>query len=522
MSLGVCRSRDWLLLAAVILLHLALVIPLAAALNLWVDEAYTLQSTGDGLAHAVRRAVNFELQPPFYFVLLTLWRSMNDSAFFARLFSILCTGSTIAVTASLARRYLPGIRPALAAAVVGLNPLTVFAAVEARFYALALLLSALLLLLFHDGYVSDKPSPVARLWYTLAAVVALYTFYFLGFLLVACGAALLVLQRRQAIRSYLISMVVVGALFAPLALTAMRQVGSVGSVGMGRQTPTEAGALVWQAAWRQLLPVSQENSLAAVRGWVSRLTLPLVMVAALLQHRRPTTAVLVPLIVGGIMSLFFVLVAMRLGSDFVRPQHTTVLYIPILLAMLALLQYVGRARAASVGCIASFVLAGAYVLQTYAPMAKLGDWIRVSHYIQRYESDSTPILVFKAEFVLALEYHYAGRNVLIPLPKPTGRERYDPKEEVLTDEAEILVALSERLDARRQFWLVTAHTQPFRGIDFHPEILEQFVERHCRVLRDESFVASRVRLLELLPEAGSPTTRIPTHGGQSELRQGRP
>ena len=59
-------------LALVVLLHLALVIPLAAILNIWIDEAYTLQSTGAGLAHAVQRALNFELQPPLYYVALDI------------------------------------------------------------------------------------------------------------------------------------------------------------------------------------------------------------------------------------------------------------------------------------------------------------------------------------------------------------------------------------------------------------------------------------------------------------------
>lgn len=501
--LRVSGSGERVALAAVVLLHLALVISLAATLNLWIDEAYTLRSTDGGLVQAVRRALGFELQPPLYYVVLTLWRSLDESAFFARLFSIVCTASTVVLAGSLARRYLRGVPPVLVAAVVAFNPLTVYAAVEARFYAPALLLSALLLMFLHDGYAAVEPSPAARRWHTAAAVAALYTHYFLGFLLAAGGVALLLLQRYGLFRKYLVGMVATAVLFAPLAAVIVHQARKVEATGVAPPWTLSAGtAMVWKEAWRQLLPVSQDSPLAVVRSWVSRLALPLVLLAALARRRRPTAVLLAPFTLAAVVSLFFMGIAIRLGPDFMKPQHTTALYLPALLAALALLQYAGGVRAATWGAVASLVFAGPYLVETYAPLAKQGDWIRVSRYIERHESASEPILVFKAEFVLDFGYHYAGRNQLIPLPGRTSVERYDLTEQVLRDESEILRALSGQLGAPRRFWLVTTHTVPFRGIDVHPEILEGFVARRCAVLRDESFVASRVRLLELRSEEG--------------------
>ena len=513
-------------LALVVLLHLAWVIPLAAILNIWIDEAYTLQSTGGGLVHAVRRALDFELQPPLYFVLLKLWRSLDDSIFFARLFSIFCTTSTVVLAEKLARRYLPSVSPVLVAMVVAFNPLTVYAAVEARYYALALLLSALLLLFFHDGYMATQPSTAARRWYTASAVAVLYTYYFLGFLLAAGGAALFLMRRSEALRKYILDMVVTALLFAPLAVTTWRQMGSVGANGVTEtKTLAEGVTLVWQTAWRQLLPVNQDNPLAVVRGWVSRLAVPLLLLGALAHRRRPTSVVLVPLILAATVSLSLVGIAMRLGSDFVKPQHTTILYLPVLLAALALLQYVVGVRAASLAAVVSLFFAGTYVLETYAPLAKQGDWIRVSRYIERREADLEPILVFRGEYVLDFGYHYAGKNRLIPLPRPMPADRYDLKSQVLRDESEILRAIEGKLGAARRFWLVTSHTQVFRGIDVHPEIMEGFAVGRCVVLRDESFLASRVRLLELRPEGwGSvvESQRIPLlqSGGQGISTEG--
>ena len=65
---------QYVALALVVILHLALVIPLAAILNIWIDEAYTLQNTGGNIVSNIIRALNFEKQPPFFYALLTTWR----------------------------------------------------------------------------------------------------------------------------------------------------------------------------------------------------------------------------------------------------------------------------------------------------------------------------------------------------------------------------------------------------------------------------------------------------------------
>ena len=78
------------LIHLIVCLNLAITVPLAAILNIWTDEAYTLNTTGKNLSYALVQAINFESQAPLYFILLNIWRSVNDSIFWARLFSIIC------------------------------------------------------------------------------------------------------------------------------------------------------------------------------------------------------------------------------------------------------------------------------------------------------------------------------------------------------------------------------------------------------------------------------------------------
>ena len=63
---------------------------LSVNLNIWIDEMYTLDTTSYNLKTVIKKSYDFEAQPPAYFVLLAIWRTINSDYVFARLFSVLC------------------------------------------------------------------------------------------------------------------------------------------------------------------------------------------------------------------------------------------------------------------------------------------------------------------------------------------------------------------------------------------------------------------------------------------------
>ncbi|HEV7180287.1 MAG TPA: hypothetical protein VGN11_10450, partial [Candidatus Baltobacteraceae bacterium] len=88
LSLAGVRSPS--LATVAVSISVGLMFVLAYVLNIWQDEAYTLQTTSRGIVYAFHQAVAFEQSAPLYFLALTLWRHINDSVFFLRLFSVLC------------------------------------------------------------------------------------------------------------------------------------------------------------------------------------------------------------------------------------------------------------------------------------------------------------------------------------------------------------------------------------------------------------------------------------------------
>ena len=147
----------------------------------------------------MRQALAYELQAPLYFALLNLWRIPSESIFHARLFSVACTVLMLILVVGITRRYLPKLHPAWIVAVLAVHPFTIWAATEIRVYALVTLLSAVLIRLFFDGFLAATPQNRVRWGYYVVALLSLYTYYFLGFLLLAQGCALLV-QRRADLR----------------------------------------------------------------------------------------------------------------------------------------------------------------------------------------------------------------------------------------------------------------------------------------------------------------------------------
>src|SRR5439155_3068690 len=159
-------------------------------LNVWRDEMYSLHTSALPVPDAARHAIAFELQPPVYFALLAAWRTLDGSIWFARLLSSCFGAATIVVAAALSRRFAPRLHSAYAAALVATHPFVVWAGTEIRVYALVLFLSTLLTLTFVDAYWAASSRARSRLAFAAVATVALYTQYYLSFVLICFGVAI--------------------------------------------------------------------------------------------------------------------------------------------------------------------------------------------------------------------------------------------------------------------------------------------------------------------------------------------
>jgi 4-amino-4-deoxy-L-arabinose transferase-like glycosyltransferase len=225
--------------------------------SLWFDEAMSVHWARSSVSRILEVSMNLleDRLPPLYYLFLHYWRLfVGDGEVAVRLLSVLLGTLLIPVVYRLASDLFDLRVGSLAAALVALNPFLVWYSQEVRMYALAVLLATLgtwfflratALTLSHErnrGVTSYAAIPY-WLAYGLCALAGLYTHLYAGFLLPAHALYLLLTHRRsrRVWLLFVLTMLVVALLFAPLALAAWRASSEAG--------PGDPLTGFWARAW---------------------------------------------------------------------------------------------------------------------------------------------------------------------------------------------------------------------------------------------------------------------------------
>jgi hypothetical protein len=469
---------------------------LAGTLNIWIDEAFTLHTTGAGPQFAWAQSIAFEAQPPLYFVLEALWRTFDETSIgFASLPSIVFAGAAVAFIVCAAARIMPRTPPLAIALVTALNPIVIWAAVEMRVYALVLLAGAALTWAFIEGFIVERPSRHARLWYAIFAVAGLYTQYYVGFVLAAQCITLLAM-RRGMLRAFAGPIAFAAIAFAPFAGIAVLHVGASGAM-VEHVSLAQAVHQITNTVFVYVLPHEITWSGAAKVAGFGVATL---LVAALAIAGRPAVGpgTACVLIVAWLVSLaVFALAFAVCGAPLDIVRHLIVIAPMSLLVSYVLIASMTRRRGLAAG-LAALVFAGFTVTQLctayHPPIAKRGEWQRVALTLEENDP-SVPVAVFPAEFALPLNVYSPRATIPVPRPMPFTLDYVAAT--TLNSEMDVAHVLDPvRLRADR-LWLVTQdacrNPKP-HAFDYHCAFLEAYVDRHYRLTRDIEFRGAVARL----------------------------
>jgi len=423
------RTRKFVLL--LIFLHLAIVLPLAYTLNIWADEASTLYTTQHGFLIAFQNAATDEKQAPLYFWILSLWRSVDGSIFFARLFSIFCSAAAIALLERTAKRFFEPRAALLLTAFFALHPFLIWASVEIRVYSLVILLSIALIYQFSkafwdDGDSVDSKRIWAKLTFVCIAILALYTNYYLAFILLGLFAVLLWGQGWRRSLEYLALMAVAAAAFVPLALVVRSQYLTNAGGFQETRSLIEGLQILWSHILNFLLPAEffsgEDASLfGTIRAWTMRLICVGLIVLLFKARNKVAKFTIACGILTAVTAAMLLAAYFAVGAEYVAIRHASILFAPLILFVASLLCDVFRTASEKTIKVATLVI-GLLVLisfsysltHLYPQMAKRGDWIRIGEFIRENEAPGQPIMVFTTFDALALPYHYHGVNRILP------------------------------------------------------------------------------------------------------------
>lgn len=496
-----------------IFLHLAIALPLAFYLNVWTDEASTLYTTQRGFFQTYANLFTDEKQAPLYFLLMSLWRKLSDSFFFARLFSIICSALAIKVFFDLAQKIWKDKTAIFVAAFFALHPFLFWASLEIRLYSLVILVSALLLTFFYDGYfdkeIVSKAQKKARIFYFITSVAALYTNYYLGFLLVGCFAALLVLRRWKEARAYFMQMLFVGLTILPLLWIVQQQFSVRVFHFQTERTMLEGLSIFWNhfltiALPTEIFPSEEISAFSIVRVWLVRIAILIVFIITIKNKGKNLNEKVFAF--GAILATataFLLFVYFQLGASYVEIRHASVFFVPFVLFVFSIFTgtLTQRRKGAKphrekfIGIFLTILYAifFSYSLFTLYPnLAKRGDWARVAAFLEQNERRGQPIVIFDAYDAVALPIHYKGVNRILPDERFFAFSLEDKPGSAGSFRSQIEFVISKIPPGAEEIWLLT-NEKCAAGEACLP--LENFVAANYTIVEEKYFYKERARLL---------------------------
>lgn len=475
---------------------------MAWTLNIWADEASTLHTTGEGVFTAISRAGD-EKQAPLYFVLVSLWRMIDDSIFFARLSSILVSLVSIAAFYRLVRKIWIRDVAFVATLLFAIHPYLIWASTEIRVYALVILLTLILLNLFESGFLRYQKRTVKyRHAFTAVALVSFCVNYYLGFFLVALFVSLIAIKHFKASADYLVRMVLVLVLLTPLFLLIRYQLGA-DIDGRSFEPDFLNGA---RQVWNHLLtfvlptemfPPEDQTAVSFVRVWIVRVIALLSIGFILVRRKMPHRVFILFATQIAVISVFFLMANHFVGSLYIEIRHAAILFVPVMLFLIAaILEFRKASRWKNayfvflVSLLLCFFIYG--ITAIYPEYAKRGDWARVAQFVEENERVNQAVIVFRNYEALAFKESYSGKNEILPNEKYVDwfYEGERGSESMWPEQQRYVISVFPK--EKKEVWLVTeevCHTSKACSL------LEKHVAENYTVVKEKDFYKEKVRLL---------------------------
>jgi mannosyltransferase len=331
------RRRPALALAALTAFALALRLWHIGSQSYWFDESYTVDLVGRSLGGMLSAIPHTESTPPLYYLFAWLWAKVFGTGEAAlRSLSALIGAAAVPFAWGAAREFFRSPRAGwMAAALVAVNPYFVWYSQEARSYSLLVLMTAVSLLFLARRRVG--------LW-AVAAVLALLTHYFAGFVVVAEAVWLLYTKRTRAAAVATGIVGLAGAALMPLALhqRASQSTAFIAQLGLGRRVEDLPKKLV----------TGELGTFTPLIGPLAGIVAAAAIAYALFRARRTTLGLLWLVAFGAGVPLLFALA----GADYLLPRNVIAVYVPLALAVAGGLAAARRAGLAGAAVICAVAL----------------------------------------------------------------------------------------------------------------------------------------------------------------------
>lgn len=427
---------------------------------------------------------------------------ISSSIIWSRLLSIIFSLIAIKIFTDFSRKLFSRDEHLLVSSFFALHPFLIWTSLEIRCYSLVILLAVLLLKFFWKAFIEEERNAKNLFVFGATALTAIYTQYYLGFMIAAEFLALLFTKRFNAARYFILSVLPVGFAILPLLGIIAKQFEANSGGYESSRSGLEGARLIWNHLLTHFLPTElsagDEPSLASVlRKWLIRFTAVFVFLQLfrtkfrLIDDSLKVSGVIISSLAILLFATYFLV-----GETYMALRHTALLLAPMaIFGGLLILRLVPKK--VWIGIAVIYLISFCYSYKTaYPELAKRGDWIRVAGFIRSMETPNQPIVVFRAHDALTLKYQYKGANKILPDEKFLDWWR---EEDSLGNEnarrSEISFVVSEIPKDAKEIWLATEGSCQEETTRNSCRPLENFVEENYTVIEDKYFYRERIRLL---------------------------
>lgn len=487
------RWRDQLPLLAALAFVLAAATFINVNKSIWADEAFTMDRTRTSLAETLRLAREVSNKPPLYFTLVYWWRTISPSLEWARGLSTACMLLAVCVLHRLGRELRIGRGLLSLGVLAAITPHFIWAAAEARVYAMVVLALSATALMFVRVWVngSDRPARDTAL-FVAAAYASLMVFHYAGFILAALFLAGLVYPDRKRL---VVAGAVLAALMLPWAAVISDQVGAQrgsylppvpvhGPLDLVRWVAFEVTEILQRTVPVYASPARQ----AAFAGLLGGIVALRLGTARGRLSREEWWA-----LAFGALSFLLVAAVRFLNKTMVDTRHWIVVGPPLLLAVALLASRLRPARLADLALAAlglALALGAASFLRNERGPS---DWRGAIRWVMATERAGEPIICFDTN-ALPIAFYYTGPNGMARIPEDQSTRKDGGRRIELTDTElnRLRGMLALAAGPGRTFWIIEGAKQ-VRG----PETIAAHLGQEVRVLERREYHRVRAYHVQL-------------------------
>ena len=502
----------YILFMLALIFHLIHVTYFAHNSNIWIDEAYTLNTISKDVKFAFVQAIEFEQQAPIYFLIIFVWSKISSSIFFLRVFSII----VILLSAFFLYKiclflYSGNTKLTLITLTVFLlHPLVLAQAINIRRYSLVILISLILLYLYLLSFLKVKTKNHLIL-FSVVSLIGVLTDYFIAFFLLSLIIPFVIFQQWREVKKYMLcmlpSLVTVFILIPVIYLQTVSHKSHVESLTLFPEFFNNLKSYVISTIEGYILGIGYYKN-----PHFSKLQrFSVIIVFFILGFRIYRSSQKKPIeylfITTVILYILFFILSLSMGKALVTLHHKIVILAPILILFMyqvnvLKLKIIGGLFIALI--LINFLIADSKGLNSNERRMMLSrhyqdKYSKVSSYIMSKETLNQPVLVFPNEEEIILKHYYKGKNNLKALPHSINFSKpYNHKYWILNSKKQLIDIFTDLNNCYSEFWLITPDVSEivYYDIAYNKVYLDEFIKNNYKELHVKKIHGLKVTLLK--------------------------